>query len=155
MRGDSAGVSGENCATAADYFARPVLRAGRCRWGLHAAGHFPTKFLAAQPVLTNLARVSKTRRAEASMKLRTGRWRFRVGLGFPVVFLALQLVSYGRDHANPPMVSEPAWDSPATRALAKQACVDCHSNETEWPAYARIAPGPGSFSTTSRKAEPS
>jgi hypothetical protein len=24
--------------------------------------------------------------------------------------------------------------------LAKQACFDCHSNETEWPAYARIAP---------------
>ena len=74
------------------------------------------------------------------MKLRTGRWRFRVGLGLPVVFLALQLVPYGRDHVNPPRVNEPAWDSPATRALAKQACFDCHSNETEWPAYARIAP---------------
>ena len=74
------------------------------------------------------------------MKLRTGRWRFRVGLGLPVVFLALQLVPYGRDHVNPPTVSEPAWDSPATRALAKQACFDCHSNETEWPAYARIVP---------------
>jgi hypothetical protein len=24
--------------------------------------------------------------------------------------------------------------------LAKQACFDCHSNETEWPGYARIAP---------------
>jgi len=74
------------------------------------------------------------------MKLRTGRWRFRVGLGLPLVFLALQLVPYGRDHVNPSKVSEPAWDSPATRALAKQACFDCHSNETEWPAYARIAP---------------
>ena len=27
-----------------------------------------------------------------------------------------------------------------TRALAKQACFDCHSNETEWPAYSRVAP---------------
>ena len=27
-----------------------------------------------------------------------------------------------------------------TRTLAKQACFDCHSNETEWPAYASIAP---------------
>ena len=26
------------------------------------------------------------------------------------------------------------------RVLAKQACFDCHSNETEWPAYASIAP---------------
>ena len=29
---------------------------------------------------------------------------------------------------------------PATRALAKQACFDCHSNDTAWPAYASIAP---------------
>ena len=74
------------------------------------------------------------------MKFRTGRWWLRVSLGLAAIFLAIQLVPYGRDHVNPPMVSEPAWDSPATRALAKQACFDCHSNETERPAYARIAP---------------
>jgi mono/diheme cytochrome c family protein len=37
-------------------------------------------------------------------------------------------------------VQEPAWDSPATRALAQKACFDCHSNETRWPGYASIAP---------------
>jgi hypothetical protein len=47
---------------------------------------------------------------------------------------------YGRHHVNPPTISEPAWDSPATRALAKQACFDCHGNETKWTACARIAP---------------
>ncbi len=41
---------------------------------------------------------------------------------------------------NPPVVSEPAWDSPQTRALAQRACFDCHSNETAWPIYSRIAP---------------
>lgn len=41
---------------------------------------------------------------------------------------------------NPPVVREPVWDSPETRALAVQACYDCHSNETQWPWYARIAP---------------
>lgn len=41
---------------------------------------------------------------------------------------------------NPPVVSEPKWDSPQTRALAQRACFDCHSNETEWPSYAKIAP---------------
>jgi hypothetical protein len=41
---------------------------------------------------------------------------------------------------NPPIQNEPAWDSPQTRALAKRACFDCHSNETEWPIYSRIAP---------------
>lgn len=42
--------------------------------------------------------------------------------------------------SNPPVVSEPAWDSDQTRALAKRACFDCHSNETKWPLYSRFAP---------------
>jgi cytochrome c551/c552 len=41
---------------------------------------------------------------------------------------------------NPPVVAEPNWDSPQTRALAQRACFDCHSNETVWPWYSRIAP---------------
>lgn len=41
---------------------------------------------------------------------------------------------------NPPVISEPAWDSPQTRELAKRACFDCHSNETVWPIYSRVAP---------------
>lgn len=57
-----------------------------------------------------------------------------------LVFAAIQFVPYGRDRVNPPVASEPAWDSPATRVLARQACFDCHSNETEWPAYSRVAP---------------
>ena len=52
----------------------------------------------------------------------------------------IQLVPYGRAHTNPPVVAEPAWDSPRTRALAKRACFDCHSNETTWPWYAHVAP---------------
>jgi hypothetical protein len=55
-------------------------------------------------------------------------------------FLLIQLVPYGRAHANPPVVKEPAWDSPTTRALAKRACFDCHSNETVWPWYTNVAP---------------
>ena len=74
------------------------------------------------------------------MNVLNRRWLFRVGVGLLGVLLAIQLVPYGRDHANPSRGSEPLWDSPATRALAKQACFDCHSNETEWPAYASIAP---------------
>lgn len=57
-----------------------------------------------------------------------------------VAFLVIQAVPYGRDHANPAVVREPAWDSPVTRELAKRACFDCHSNETVWPWYAVIAP---------------
>ena len=61
-------------------------------------------------------------------------------LGLLVVFVAAQLVPYGRAHTNPPVVSEPRWDQPRTRALAVRACFDCHSNQTAWPWYASVAP---------------
>jgi hypothetical protein len=74
------------------------------------------------------------------MKLPSRRFWVRVGLVLITAFVATQFVPYGRDHVNPPVGAEPAWDSPETRALAKQACFDCHSNETEWPAYSNVAP---------------
>jgi hypothetical protein len=55
-------------------------------------------------------------------------------------FILIQLIPYGRQHTNPPVVQEPAWDSPDTRALAERACFDCHSNETIWPWYSNVAP---------------
>jgi hypothetical protein len=55
-------------------------------------------------------------------------------------FLTIQLVPYGRDHTNPPVTGEPAWNSPETRAYAVTACFDCHSNEVVWPWYSNIAP---------------
>jgi len=54
--------------------------------------------------------------------------------------LLLQAVPYGRDHANPPVLDSPVWDSPRTEALARGACFDCHSNESRWPWYGSIAP---------------
>jgi len=58
-----------------------------------------------------------------------------------VGFVVMQLVPYGRDHTNPPVLSDPNWDSPETRALAKTACFDCHSNETSWGRwYESVAP---------------
>ena len=74
------------------------------------------------------------------MNVLNRQWWFRIALGLFGTFLAIQLVPYGRDHANPPVSREPTWDAPETRALARRACFDCHSNETEWPAYASIAP---------------
>ena len=74
------------------------------------------------------------------MKVFNRKWWSRIGLGVLGTLLAIQLVPYGRDHGNPPVTGEPTWDAPETRTLAKQACFDCHSNETEWPAYASVAP---------------
>jgi hypothetical protein len=68
----------------------------------------------------------------------------RLGLVVLVVVLALgiaiQAVPYGRQHTNPPVRSEPGWDTPETRRLAARACFDCHSNETVWPWYSHVAP---------------
>ena len=57
-----------------------------------------------------------------------------------VLFVLIQFVPYGKDHTNPPVVSEPNWDSQQTRDYAKRSCFDCHSNETIWPWYSNIAP---------------
>jgi hypothetical protein len=62
------------------------------------------------------------------------------GSAATALFLAIQLVPYGRDHTNPPVVSEPVWNASATRGLAESACFDCHSHLTKWPAYAQVAP---------------
>lgn len=61
-------------------------------------------------------------------------------IGVLVVAFAIQLVPYGRSHANPPVQAEPTWDSARTRELAVRACFDCHSNETVWPWYSNVAP---------------
>jgi hypothetical protein len=61
-------------------------------------------------------------------------------IGIVLLFVLIQLVPYGRDHDNPPVVQEPNWDSLRTRELAVRACYDCHSNETEWLWYHNIAP---------------
>jgi len=78
----------------------------------------------------------------AERRVRKQHHRILIGgiIAIVVGIVALQLVPYGRDHTNPPVLQEPNWDSLATRALAVRACYDCHSNETVWPWYSNIAP---------------
>jgi mono/diheme cytochrome c family protein len=68
----------------------------------------------------------------------------RIGIGLVIVgaavFLLIQFLPIGPQRTNPPIIAEPKWDSPQTRALAKRACFDCHSNETQWLWYSYIAP---------------
>ncbi|MCU0494336.1 MAG: heme-binding domain-containing protein [Chloroflexaceae bacterium] len=68
------------------------------------------------------------------------RWLARGFIALAVVLVVMQFLPIGGPRMNPPVVSEPAWNSPETRALAKRACFDCHSNETVWPIYSNIAP---------------
>jgi len=60
-----------------------------------------------------------------------------VSIGLVVLFLALQLVPSGR--TNPPATK--TIEAPAdVLAILRRSCFDCHSNETNWPWYAYVAP---------------
>jgi mono/diheme cytochrome c family protein len=63
-----------------------------------------------------------------------------LGGGLLGLLLVIQLVPYGRDHRTPPTTGLVQWDSPRTEELAQRACADCHSNDTNWPWYASVAP---------------
>jgi hypothetical protein len=62
------------------------------------------------------------------------------GLGALVVGVGLQFVPVKDIGSNPP--ARFALDAPPdVQAIMRRACFDCHSNETRWPIYSRIAPG--------------
>ncbi|HSN54295.1 MAG TPA: heme-binding domain-containing protein [Candidatus Sulfomarinibacteraceae bacterium] len=53
------------------------------------------------------------------------------------VLLAIQLVPVER--SNPPVLAD--FDGPAeVEAVFRASCYDCHSHETAWPWYGRVAP---------------
>ncbi len=80
------------------------------------------------------------RAAAASRRGRLRHWAPRVVLAAVAAFALIQLVPYGRAHADPSVRSEPRWDSARTKALFAQACGACHSNLTSWPWYSDVAP---------------
>ena len=65
------------------------------------------------------------------------KWAVPAGLG---LFLVIQLVPYGRDHANPPVTQAAVFRSPVVQQLVTDSCSDCHSNLTKWPWYTNVAP---------------
>ncbi len=54
-----------------------------------------------------------------------------------VALAAIQLVPV--DRVNPPIESEISVPA-EVRVVLRKACYDCHSNETIWPWYSKIAP---------------
>jgi hypothetical protein len=73
------------------------------------------------------------------MKSKRSKWLTAI-LVLVVLFGLVQLIPYGRAHANPAVVNSPVWNSTQTADMVKVACMDCHSNETIWPWYSNIAP---------------
>lgn len=58
-------------------------------------------------------------------------------LSLMVIFLAIQLVPAKR--TNPEVVSDFRGPEEVKKILVR-SCYDCHSNETVWPWYSKIAP---------------
>jgi len=61
-------------------------------------------------------------------------------LGLLALLLAIQLVPYGRDHANPAPTKQVELADAAQRDVFRAACGDCHSYHTDWLWYSDIAP---------------
>jgi len=66
--------------------------------------------------------------------------KLKIFIAVVLAFAAIQLIPYGRNHSNPPVVAEPNWDSTETSRTFARLCGDCHSHQTVWPAYSSIAP---------------
>lgn len=68
-------------------------------------------------------------------------WKYLgIAVATVAIFPTIQLVPYGRNHVNPAVLNEPKWDTPRTREIFFRACKNCHSNETAWPWYSKVAP---------------
>jgi hypothetical protein len=55
-----------------------------------------------------------------------------------VAFIVIQFVP-GAARDNPPAAA-PAEFPPPVESVLRAACMDCHSNETRWPWYSKVAP---------------
>ena len=83
-----------------------------------------------------------------SPKIELSKMRFQVmkqfgriakwgAVAFCVAFIAIQLVPVNR--TNPPVQGD-FRGSAEVVSILRRACYDCHSNETVWPWYSRVAP---------------
>jgi len=97
-------------------------------------------FLMVVGVTVGAYRILNREPIDWSEALKRGRLFSAASISVVIVGLAIQAIPYGRNHTNPPITGEPAWDSPETRALAVRGCFDCHSNEVDYPWYSQIAP---------------
>ncbi|MFC1662519.1 heme-binding domain-containing protein, partial [Gemmatimonadota bacterium] len=66
-----------------------------------------------------------------------GRAAFKVSALVLAGVLLLQLVPV--DRTNPPVTAEVVAPG-AVMEILRTSCYDCHSNETTWPWYSRVAP---------------
>jgi len=61
-----------------------------------------------------------------------------ITLSVIAVFIVIQLIPVNQ--TNPPIVQSAEMPGDV-ESIMRESCFDCHSNETKWPWYSRIAPG--------------
>jgi len=67
------------------------------------------------------------------------KWFKRVFFSLLGLFLIMQVVPAGR--TNPPVDEKKKLSPPPeVEGILRAACYDCHSDETQWPWYAHVAP---------------
>jgi hypothetical protein len=61
----------------------------------------------------------------------------KIAISVILILGLAQLIPVAR--TNPPIETEIPVD-PEIRQILRRSCYDCHSNQTRWPWYARVAP---------------
>ena len=74
------------------------------------------------------------------MRVPAGKARTRIARSAVVLAMLLALIQFVPVvRTNPPVTSDVT--APAdVKAILRRACYDCHSNQTRWPWYSRLAP---------------
>ena len=69
--------------------------------------------------------------------MRKPKWTYKALAAVGALAVLIQVIPVSR--VNPPVVADLAAP-PEVKAILKASCYDCHSNETVWPWYSRVAP---------------
>lgn len=75
--------------------------------------------------------------AQRLKKILASKWLRRALLGLVVLLGVIQFIPV--DRSNPPVTAEISAP-PEVRSVLVRSCYDCHSNQSVWPWYSRVAP---------------
>jgi len=62
----------------------------------------------------------------------------KILIGLVILLVGIQFIP--ANQANPPITHQVQWANAQTETYFQGACADCHSNETVWPWYSKVAP---------------
>jgi hypothetical protein len=65
------------------------------------------------------------------------KWIKKIAIFLVIALVVMQLIPVERSN---PSVRNQFAAPPEVETILRRACYDCHSNETRWPWYARVAP---------------